>query len=337
MRKANIADVALRAGVSTKSVSRVLNDEPNVRPQMRAKIEEAIEALGYKPDIAARSLSSGRSFIIGLLFDNPSPNYTMKVLQGTLDACRRAGYQLVIENVDTSGTDVDQAMNSMLQHSRMDGVVVTPPATDSPAVLDALERNRIPYVRIAPNSFPDRSLKVSANDEIAVADVVQYLWNLGHRRFGFVGGPVTHGASKWRSEGFYAALAERGIVEKDICSVDGDFTFTSGIGAGRRLLRMTPRPTAIFAANDDMAAGVFTAAAQSGIKIPDMLSVVGFDDSWIANSVWPELTTLHQPISEMAHIAVRTLISSLGGKKPKEPTPQICRLIVRGSAGPVDH
>ncbi|MBT2186096.1 LacI family DNA-binding transcriptional regulator [Sphingobium nicotianae] len=335
MRKANIADVALRAGVSTKSVSRVLNDEPNVRPQMRAKIEEAIEALGYKPDLAARSLSSGRSFIIGLLFDNPSPNYTMKVLQGTLDACHQAGYQLVIENVDTASPTIGQAMEAMLQHRRMDGMVVTPPATDSPAVLDALERANLPYVRIAPNKFPGRSMTVSADDQAAVSDVVRHLWNLGHRRFGFVGGPASHGASMWRHDGFFAALAERGVEPGEIQEAEGDFTFTSGIGAGRQLLRAEPRLTAIFAANDDMAAGIFTAAAQLGIKIPDMLSVVGFDDSWIAKSVWPELTTMHQPIAEMAHIAVRTLIASRNGKAVKEPAPQNCHLIVRGSAGPV--
>lgn len=331
MRRVTINDVARLAGVSIKSVSRVVNDEPNIRPALRLKVEEAIEALGYKPNPAARSLAAGRSFAIGVLFDNPSPSYTMKVQEGAYAACHRAGYQLVIEHVHTAGPDVAGVMAAMLANRRLDGMVVTPPATDRAVVLDALEQYRTRYIRIAPNSFPGRSPSISSNDGEAVGQAVRHLWGLGHRRFGLIDGPPAHGASQWRRQGYVSALERQGLAEAEILCADGDFTFASGIRAGRLLLAANPRPTAIFAANDDMAAGLFAAAAQMGIGIPDGLSVVGFDNSWIATTLWPELTTLHQPIAEMAFDAVEMLIASKSEGDSPAARLQDCELVIRGS------
>ncbi|MBZ9649111.1 LacI family DNA-binding transcriptional regulator [Sphingobium sp. 3R8] len=333
MSKVTITDVARHAGVSMKSVSRVINRESNVRAALRTKVEAAIDSLGYKPNLAARSLAGGRSFTIGVLFDNPSPSYTMKIQDGAYNACHKAAYQLVLENVRTSSGNITETMNVMLEHRRIDGMVVTPPATDCGEVLDALERHQIPYVRIAPDKFPDRSMFVSTNDSEATAEAVRHLWSLGHRRFGFISGPPTHGASGWRRAGFYSALRQRDIAPEHVAIAEGDFTFESGIGGGMQLLRAASRPTAIFAANDDMAAGVFAAAGQLNIKIPDMLSVVGFDDSWIAKSVWPSLTTLHQPIEEMAYEAVEMLIAAKQGRSFLAPRHNVS-FIVRGSTGP---
>jgi len=332
MKKVTINDVARLAGVSIKSVSRVVNREANVRAEMRAKVEAVIDQLGYKPNPAARSLAAGRSLNIAILFDNPSPNYTMKVQEGAYAACREANYQLILEHIETSAATVNEMLDAMFAHRRVDGVVVTPPATDCEAVLDALERHHLPYVRIAPQARADRSPAILSNDSQAMGEVVQFLWGLGHRSFGFVGGPPTHGASAWRREGFLAALAERGVEPADVMMADGDFTFASGIGAGLRLLRRKDGPTAIFAANDDMAAGVFAAAAQLSIRIPEMLSVVGFDDSWIAKSVWPELTTVRQPIVEMAYEAVVMLAHREHRTGPARV--HKCTFIVRGSTGP---
>jgi len=331
MKKVTITDVARLAGVSIKTVSRVVNREPNVRAELRGKVDAAIAQLGYQPNLAARSLAAGRSFNIGILFDNPSPNYTMRMQEGAYAACRSLGYQLVFEHMDTDSADIDGRLDAMFEHRRVDGVVVTPPATDCQAVMEALERHRLPYVRIAPKVMLGRSPEIFSNDTFAMGEIVQLLWRLGHRRFGLIAGPESHGASEWRRTGFLEALGARGLDPAEVAMADGDFTFASGIGAGLRLLRRADRPTAIFAANDDMAAGLFAAAAQLGLRIPEMLSVVGFDDSWIARSVWPELTTMHQPIAEMAYAAVEMLVHGRTGRAQQQHS---CRFIVRGSTGP---
>lgn len=331
MKKITIMDVAKRAGVSMKSVSRVINAEPNVGPMLRERVIAAVRDLGYRPDPAARSLAAGRSFAIGVLFDNPSPNYTMKVQEGIYAACKRAGYQLVIEHVDTGAADVTEAMAAMLANRRLDGLVVTPPLTDSDEALCAIEAHRIAYVRLSPGRFPGRSSSVATNDSAGADDVAEHLLALGHRHFGIANGPHAHAAANWRRQGFLAALARHGIGADAIVEAEGNFTFPSGIATGLALLRGDRPPTAIFATNDDMAAGVFAAAAQLGIRIPDQLSVVGFDDSWIAQSVWPALTTVHQPIAEMAQVAADMLIAGRGTATDSRIAHLDCRLIIRGS------
>ena len=333
MKKVTIMDVARQAGVSMKSVSRVINNEASVRPDLKAKVDKAVAELGYRPNFAARALAAGRSFFLGILFDNPSPGYTLQILNGAYAACRAAGFQLVIESVDTSASDIRETMNDLLASARLDGMVVTPPACDNAAVIAALDARKLPYVLLAPIRDNPEIASVRSNDAAAVHDLVRHLWSLGHRRFGLIDGPATHGASHWRREAFVAALEERGHAPSDIVTATGEFTFSSGIGAGLQIMRAPEPPTAIFAENDDMAAGVFAAAAQLGVKIPDDLSVVGFDDSWIARSVWPELTTMRQPIFEMAEEAVRLLLdfrkTSEVGKKTFD-----CTLVTRGSTAP---
>lgn len=333
MKKITILDVARHAGVSMKSVSRVINQEANVRPNLKAKVEAAIDELGYRPNFAARALAAGRSFFLGVLFDNPSASYTLQILSGAHAACRAAGYQLVIEHIDTTRADIRDHMDALLLNSRLDGMIVTPPACDNADVIDALEARQLAYALIAPNRENLDVPTIRSNDRAAVYEMVRHLWGLGHRSFGLINGPVSHGASQWRREAFLSALDARGYPATDVMTADGDFTFSSGIGAGLQLLRREHPPTAIFAENDDMAAGVFAAAAQLGMKIPDDLSVVGFDDSWIAKSVWPEMTSLRQPIWEMAEEAVRLLLQFK--KEPKAIEHMFeCALVVRGSTGP---
>lgn len=333
MRKATIADVASAASVSIKSVSRVINREANVGAALRQRVESAIDQLGYRPNPAARSLATGRSFRIAALLDNPSPNYSLKIQDGAYLACRDAGFQLIIEHVDTLRGDAGSHMRDVIDHSPLDGVIITPPATDSADLLDLFEQLSIPCVRIAPMAWPDRYSSVFSDERAAAEDVARYLWSLGHRYFGFVGGPAQHGASRWRREGFLEALASRGIPDEGIYRADGDFTFASGIGAGLELLRRSDPPTAIFAANDDMACGVCAAAAQLGIKVPQAVSVVGFDDSLIAKTMWPELTTVHQPIAEMAGEAVQLLINRRTGRTRRSIAHR-CTLVARGTTAP---
>lgn len=306
-KRTTIIDVAERAGVSWKTVSRVVNGEPNVSSKTNARVTAAIAELGYVPDMAARSLAGSRTFTIGILFDNPSPNYTMKVQTGAYQACREHGFHLLIENLDSAGGDVTRQMQIILVNTRVDGFLLTPPLTECGPVMDVLEARGIPYARIAPVSFPGRSPAYSIDDAAAAGEIARHLWALGHRRFGLVTGPRDHGAAGTRRMGFLSALAELGHADS-IGEAYGGFLFETGIEAGRSLLAQPDPPTAIFAMNDDSAAGVMSAAAQLGLRVPQDVAVAGFDDSWVAKSVWPYLTTVYQPITEMAHQATTLLI-----------------------------
>lgn len=335
MGHATMADVAMRAGVSIKSVSRVINNEPHVSPKLREKVEAAIASLDYVPDTAARSLAGSRSFTIGVLFDNPSPNYTMKILNGAYAACVDNGYHLRIDSLDSSG---DQAtvlaqLDAILRHSRSDGFVLTPPLTDNALVLDFLEQRGVAYARIAPVRDPGRSPSVQIDDAGASADVAQMLWDRGHRRFGLVNGPADHGAAGTRRLGFLARLRELN-PDVIVSEASGGFAFDGGIAAGRELLSARKHPTAIFATNDDMAAGLMVACAEMDLSVPRDVSVVGFDDSWVAMSVWPYLTTVYQPIEEMAREAAVMLVARHRTSDAHVQARLPYRIVERASVGP---
>lgn len=302
-------DVAKSAGVSLKSVSRVINGEPHVSAKLRLKVETAIAELNYIPDTAARSLAGSRTFIIGLLFDNPSPNYTMYIQNGVYEVCRANQYHLRIDNVDSSvpREKYEAQLSALVRNSRCDGFVLTPPLSDDLVLLDFLDRSGIRYVRIAPDCEHERSPGVSMDDTEAAGAMAEHLWGLGHRRFAIVRGPASHRAASRRRDGFIATLRRLGSTDEPF-EAEGGFTFEGGIKAGTAILAHTPRPTAIFASNDDSAAGVMAACARAGLKVPDDVSVCGFDDSWIARSVWPYLTTVHQPVEDMGRTAASLLL-----------------------------
>ena len=333
---ATMTDVAERAGVSIKSVSRVINAEPHVSAKLRAKVEAAIAALDYAPDTAARSLAGGRSFTIGVLFDNPSPNYVMKVLSGAYRACIEQQHHLRIDRLDSEAPTANLAdqLAAIIRHSRIDGFVVTPPLTDNPLVLDFLDARGVRYSRIAPSFDPTRSPAVMMDDAAAAADVASMLWAKGHRSFGVVTGPDNHGAAILRREGFLARLRELDPASS-VSEAFGGFSFEGGIAAGRELLAARHQPTAIFATNDDSATGVMVACVEYGLKVPDDVSVCGFDDSWIAMTVWPYLTTICQPIEAMAHAAAMMLIERRGSNDALPQHQLAYRLIERGSVAPV--
>lgn len=328
MNRITIGDVAKAAVVSMKSVSRVINREPNVSEKLRVRVQAAIDALGYVPDLAARSLAGARAFTIGVLLDNPSPNYTMKIVTGAYQACRKHGYHLLIENLESARDDIAKQAADMLRNTRIDGFVLTPPITECEPVMAVLEAQGIPYVRIAPTSFQGRSPALGVDDAGAAAEIARHLWELGHRRFGLITGPPEHGAAGTRRAGFTAQIADLGgaIVAEEY----GGFLFEAGIEAGRALLLRADRPSAIFAMNDDSAAGVMSAAAQLGLRVPGDVAVAGFDDSWIAQSVWPNLTTIYQPITELAFEATELLIRR-GGEPDNGLRLLDYRLVERGS------
>ena len=330
-----MADVAQRAGVSLKSVSRVINNELHVSEKLRAKVEAAIAELDYVPDTAARSLAGSRSFTIGVLFDNPSPHYTMKIVNGVYRACRENRHHLRFDHLDSSFGEAAllQQLEDILRNGRADGFVLTPPLCDIAAAVEFLERRGIPISRIAPVLDPGRTPAVFIDDAGAAGQVADLLWTLGHRRFGFVGGPPEHYASTMRRQGFIERLR---LHNPDVIvhEANGGFDFGKGIDAGLELLSARRYPTAIFAANDDSAAGVIVACGRLGLKVPQDVSVFGFDDSWIAMSVWPYLATVRQPIEDMGHAAAAMLLDR-GVDLSQNPQRQLpFELIKRESIAP---
>jgi LacI family transcriptional regulator len=319
-------DVAMRAGVSLKSVSRVINREPHVSDTLRAKVERAIAELDYVPDTAARSLAGARSFIISVLFDNPSPNYTVKLQAGVYRACMENQYHLRIDRIDTSrpDTEIEAQLATLLRNGRCDGFVLTPPISDIPVVLDFLVARGVRHVRISPDVPSAHAPGVGMDDHGAGAAVARMLWEAGHRRLAMVSSPVSHGAARRRRLGFLEALHDLGLREP-VPEAGGDHSFEGGIRAGNELLALPRRPTAIFATNDDSAAGTMVACAQAGLVVPRDISICGFDDSWVARSVWPYLTTVYQPIEEQGHAAA-TLLVTRGAEAPlAQPALSPCR------------
>lgn len=306
---ATIIDVAREAGVSIKTVSRVLNREPNVRAETRDAVLAASRALNYRPNLSARSLAGSRSFLIGLFFDNPSPAYVGDVQRGAVSRCRESGYHLTIEPVEVEASDLESVVEQAVSTLRLDGVILTPPVCDDARVLSVLESLGTPYVRIAPDRVKGRAPWVGMDDRAAARAMTEHLLGLGHVDIGFVTGHPDHGASRLRQEGFFDAMAERGIAPRDGRVIQGWFSFQSGFDAAERLLAEGERPTAIFASNDDMALGVMASAVRRRIAVPEELSVAGFDDTPAARTVWPQLTTIGQPIQDMAAAAADLLIS----------------------------
>ncbi|MDT8450507.1 MAG: LacI family DNA-binding transcriptional regulator [Wenzhouxiangellaceae bacterium] len=335
-----ISDVAAEAGVSIKTVSRVINNEPNVRPATAERVREAIRQLDYLPDPSARGLAGQLSWMLGLIYDNPSPNYLFRAITGALQACNQAGYALSLQAPDANERDLATMVLRFVAQSRVDGLLLIPPVGDVPAVLDALERIHLPYVRVAPlDERPGPG--VCIDDRAAASRVVEHLIELGHERIGFVRGHPDHGASEARQDGYRLALMRHRILIDEQLEAEGRFDFESGLVAGQYLLQLDTPPTAIFAANDEMAAGVIQAARQLGWEIPAQLSVAGFDDTPVSRSLWPPLTTVHQPIRHMALRATELLIEEIGQRhrgheKPPGPRIQVfdAPLVVRATTAP---
>ena len=317
-KPASIYDVAKRAGVSIKTVSRVVNRQSNVSDATRERVMLAVDALSYRPNIFARGLASERSFLIGLLYDNPSAGYIAALQVGVLTRCREEGYHLIVESLDAANPNVGRQVQSLVSESSLHGVILTPPLSDCVAVIEALREADTPFVRIAPEKPMEGSSDVRIDDFKAAYDMTAYLIGLGHKRIGFIKGHPNHGAATSRFAGYRAALEHAGMpLIEELCQ-QGYFSYQSGLEAGEKLLSLANPPTAIFAANDDMAAAVLACSQRFNLKIPQQLSVAGFDDSLVAQVVSPRLTTCRQPIREMAEAAVSMLIQRAEKDGPLE-------------------
>ena len=342
MPRATIDDVAELAGVSIKTVSRVVNKEPNVRDATRAKVEKAIARLSYHPNLSARNLASQRARLIALIYDDPSSyeipsaGYVIRMQAGVLSACRSADYRLVINPCDYRREAIGAELKAMIDHARPQGIVLAAPLSNIPRVVQAIVATGTPMVRLSPGTQGGKQYSVATNDREISAEMTRYLASLGHRKIAFIKGHPNHKAVANRYLGYLDGLKQSGLAFAEALVEDGDNSFGSGEAAGERLLRLRDPPTAIFAANDDMAAGVIRAAALLGVDVPGQLSIAGCDDISLARQLCPTLTTIRQPLASMAERAAQVLIRNAHEESPLHGAEIVpAKIEIRESTGPV--
>ncbi|MBE0367552.1 LacI family DNA-binding transcriptional regulator [Pseudoalteromonas aurantia] len=313
MKKVTINSVATYAGVSKKTVSRVLNNEPNVSPATREKVLKVFKELDYTPNPIARGLARNRSFIIGCLYDNPSKSYITRVQSGALEACHKHNYNLLIHPCELRGGALIANIENLLTTSRLDGLVLTPPFSDSVELIEFLKRKNVNYARVASAIEDDESISVRSNDEQGAFEITEHLIELGHSNIAFIKGHPDHSATEQRFSGYQRALSTHNIAFNNALVAEGNFSYHSGADSAKAILDITPRPSAVFASNDYMAAAVLKLATQRHLKVPEDISIAGFDNAPIARHIWPGLTTIAQPVEEMTRQAVELLINQIGG------------------------
>lgn len=319
--------------MSIKTVSRVLNQEPYVAEATRERVEAAVRKLRYSPHPSARILAGTRTYLIALLYDNPSKNYLMEIELGALEACRAHHYHLMLAPLAFDAGDLGGQLESLVSQLRLDGALLTPPLTDHPSVLKKLGELKLPYASISARKQNQR-IGVKIDERAAVREMMAHLVELGHRRIAHITGHPDHGASEWRLEGYRDGLRTAGLSYDREVVVDGLFSHASGRQAANRLLDLRHPPTAIFAANDDMAAGVISAVCERGLSVPGDISVCGFDDTPIARHIYPPLTTIRQPSQEMGKAACAQLLHAIRDRSAGETIEVPYTLKIRRSTGP---
>ena len=312
--KVTIKDVAELAGVSFKTVSRVVNDEVGVKSSMREKVQSAIKQLNYQPNLTARRLR-GKSSIIGFIYNNPNSNYVITMLHGILATARENSYELVVHPCDTT-SDAKQIVEEILaliSRSMLSGLVLTPPISENPTIIKMLDDAGVKFSRIVSGSKPPKDVErtIYIDDRKAAYQITEHLIRQNHSRICFLNGDPEHLSSGERLEGYKAALVDNGIAVSPELILEGHYSFESGMARAQKLMALATMPTAVFACNDEIAAGALFAARMQGIKVPDQLSVVGFEDSPFSRQTWPSLTTAKQPNDKIAGHATEILIHML--------------------------
>ncbi len=329
--KTTINDIARLAGVSKKTVSRVLNNSPLVREDTRERVRALMQQRSYEPDPQARGLAFRRSFLVGLVFDNPTAQYIVNMQYGVLDALQGSSFELVVHPCDSRSAGYIDGVRRFVTQQKLFGVILIPRVSEDQALADALTEIGCRYVRIASIRLDQPGHMLQTQDRLAGVEVAHYLDSLGHRRLGLITGPKRYRSAIERGEGFTEGLARRGINLDPALVYEGGYTFESGVAGAEHLLGLNPRPTAIFACNDEMAAGVYKAALRMGLSIPGDLSVIGYDDSPLASQLWPSLTTIRLPVRDVGRQATQLLLSEAPQTALISVTPN---LVVRDSSQP---
>ncbi len=331
-----MVEAANLIGVSPMTVSRVLSADPKVKQETRERVQAAIKRIGYAPNAAARNLAAAKTLRIGLLYSNPSAAYLNEFLVGILDESSRVGCQLVLEKC-AAGNEL-AAIRKLLGDA-LDGIMLPPPLSDSRQALELLRSAKMPFVGVAGLSATEYGLSVCIDNFAAAKAMTCHLLSLGHRDIAFILGAHNQQASSQRHAGFVAALREKGIKPPSHRVKQGAFTYKSGLTAASELLVVPERPTAIFASNDDMAAAVIATAHRLHLEVPTDLTVVGFDDTLLATTIWPTLTTIRQPIATMASKALEVLVNEISlraSDRPLQPKQHLLKfsLVKRESSAP---
>ena len=306
-KSVTIRQVAEMANVSTMTVSRVLNNGW-VSAETRERVLSIIAKLDYQPNMSARSLVGDRSFLIGLFIESGMGSYEYDFQAGAVERCREAGMHLMLETWNAQDPDLGDKITKLLRQLRLEAVILLPPLSDNRVILARLKEEDVPVVRISPNEGDSRAPVVRMDDYAAARAMTGHLLDCGHRRIGFLRGAPGHRATEERYRGFCDVMGEQGLPVLPEFVMDANFSFDEGEAAARAMLMAENRPTAIFTSGDDMAVGVFSAALQLGLRLPDQLSVTGFDDSPASRRTWPRLTTIRQPVKAMGWAAADMVI-----------------------------
>ena len=307
-RSPTINDVAEKAGVSKRTVSRVINRSPYVNEATRQKVEEIIRELKFTPNRQARGLAASRSFLLGLVYDTPTL-FINDIQKGILSVCADAGYELVVHACDARNHNLIDDVVRFVDNTHVDGVIILPPVSEINELAEYLDSKGVHYMRFASDLVDEPSKLVVTNYLPAITDMTSHLVKLGHRHMGFISGPRDNLSSQKRHETFVEALSRYDLELPESMIAEGAFTYESGLEAGRKLLSRDPRPTAIFAANDEMAFGVMHVADEMGLKIPEDLSLVGFDGTPFSSFVVPALSTIRRQTDEMSRLGTQKLLS----------------------------
>lgn len=332
-KKLTIMDIARLSGVSKKTVSRVINRSGLVKDETRDRIMKVVNEHGYTPDPQARALALRRSHLVALISDQPNPQYIVDMQLGILEGLAPSHYQLVIRPCDRESPTLYDDICEIIQHQKFFGVILTPSISEDDGLIGRLRQIECPYVRIAAVSLDSPENMVETHDYVGAAEAARHIADLGHSRIAHIRGPDTFLSATERLRGFRVGLAEHSLAIEDQYLSRGGYTFESGMSCGEQLLSLPKPPTAVFAGNDEMAVGMYQAVRQAGLRVPEDLSIVGFDDAPIATRIWPTLTTVRLPIQYMGRTAVQLLVSNHdpASMDPPATTSVMPSLIVRGS------
>ncbi|WP_337880218.1 LacI family DNA-binding transcriptional regulator [Rheinheimera sp.] len=311
LKTSTINDVARIAGVSKRTVSRVLNGSLSVGESTRVRVEKVIAELNYTPSPQARGLASSRSYLLGLIYDNPDALYLDDVQRGVLESCSQRGYELVVHPCRYRSETLVQDCFTFINRSKLDGVIILPPVSELEHLAQALDQAGQPYVRLTSVLLDEPSRSVVSDDRAAAAEMARYFAQLGHQHIAYISGPLRYKSSVERLNGFELGLSAYGIKLRSDWVLESEATYEAATQCAMQLLSQPERPTAIFAYNDQMAAGLLKAAHLLGIKVPEELSVAGFDDNLLASRVIPALTTIRRPVRQMAQLAATKIIMSI--------------------------
>jgi LacI family transcriptional regulator len=311
--KTTIKDVAELAGVSFKTVSRVTNNEGSVRKETLKKVNDAIKQLNYQPNNAARNLAGSKSYSLGYVYDNPNAYYVLDMQNGILAECRERGYELVIHPCSATNNHIVDELAAMVERSKLAGLIISPPLSEMPEVLSALDKLNIIYIRIISGSEKneDTSPCVYINDRDAAFEITEHLIKQGHKKIAFLRGDESHLSSHERKIGYLGALKKYQIKEQSEYQIDGSYTFEFGVAGAKQLLALEDPPTGIFSCNDEIAAGALFAVRLHGLEVPSQMAIAGFEDSPFSRQTWPKLTTAAQPTNIIARKAAACLIQYL--------------------------